>query len=90
MRPGATHVFPLPWDEIYRVSLSAMELPPDGERWVHLTVDHINGEYFELNEEAEGFTDAVRELCRLSGLQAPDTAALTMTGQVIWPGTEPA
>jgi hypothetical protein len=89
MRPGATSVYPLPWDEISSVSLSAIELPPDGKRYVNLTVDLTWGEYFELDEEAEGFADAVRELCRMSGLQAPDTAALTSGEQLIWPGPEP-
>ena len=90
MRPGATSVYPLTWDEISRVSLSAIELPPSGERWVELTVDVTWGEYFEVHEAAEGFADAVRELCRLSALQVPDAADLTMTGQVIWPGPEAA
>jgi hypothetical protein len=88
MRPGVTDVYPLPWDEISGVSLSAIELPPDDDRWVTLTVDVTWGEYFEVHEDAEGFTDAVRELCRLSGLPAPDMTAPTMSGQVIWPGPE--
>lgn len=90
MRPGATSVYALPWDEVSGVSLSAIELPPDGERWVDLTVDLTWGEYLEVHEDAEGFVGAVRELCRLSGLPVPDAATLTMAGQVIWPGPERA
>ncbi|WP_203703787.1 hypothetical protein [Asanoa iriomotensis] len=90
MRPGATSVYALPWDEIDGVSLSAMLLPPDGERWVDLTVDVISGEYVEVHEDAEGFTDAVRKLCRLSGLPVPDSAALTTDGLVIWPPSGPS
>ncbi|HTJ37851.1 MAG TPA: hypothetical protein VL738_31850 [Dactylosporangium sp.] len=90
MRPGATSVSALAWDEIATVALSAIELPPDGERRVELTVDVTWGEYFELHEDAEGFADAVRELCRRSGLPVPDAATLTTAGQVIWPGPEPA
>ncbi|GIH13000.1 hypothetical protein [Rugosimonospora africana] len=86
MRPGATSVYALTWDEISRVEVSAIELPPDGERWVELTVDVTWGEYFEIHEDDEGFADALRELCRLSERPVPDAAALTMTGQVIWPG----
>lgn len=85
MRPSATFVYALPWDEVSGVSLSAIELPPNGERWVDLTVDVTWGEYFEVHEDAEGFVDAVHELCRLSGLPVPDPATLTMAGQVIWP-----
>ena len=88
MRPGVTAVYPLPWDEISGVWLSVIELPPDGDRWVTLTVDVTWGEYFEVHEGAEGFTDAVRELCRSSGLPAPDMTAPTMSAQVIWPGPE--
>jgi hypothetical protein len=90
MRPGTTSVYVLPWDEISNVSLSATEFPPDGTRWVVLTVDLTWGEYFEVHEDAEGFTDTLHELCHLSGLSAPDTATLTMTGQVIWARPEPA
>ena len=88
MRPGATTVCALTWDEIYRVSLAAIELPPDGERWVTLTVDVTWGEFFEVDVAAEGFVDTLRELCRLSALPVPDTAALTMAGQVVWPGLD--
>ncbi|BCB75226.1 hypothetical protein GCM10022251_34170 [Phytohabitans flavus] len=90
MRPGATSVYALPWDEISGVSLSVTELAPDGERWVDLTVDVTWGEYFEVHQDAEGFADAVREVCRLSGLPVPDTAVLTTAAQVIWPGPGPA
>jgi len=88
MRPGVTDVYPLPWDEISSISLSAVELPPDGDRRVTLAVDVTWGEYFEVHEDADGFTDAVRELCRLSGLSVPDMKAPTMSGQVIWTGPE--
>jgi hypothetical protein len=90
MRPGATSVYALPWDEITSVSLSATEVAPDAERWVDLTVDVSWGEYFEVHEDAEGFADAIRELCRLSGFPVPEVAALTTAAQVIWPGPEPA
>jgi hypothetical protein len=84
MRPGATSSCELPWAEISHVSLSAIELPPNGERWVDMTVDVIWGEYFEVHEDAEGFADALRELCRLSKLPVPDMSALPITGLVIW------
>ncbi|WP_238017276.1 hypothetical protein KZZ52_25455 [Dactylosporangium sp. AC04546] len=80
MRPGATSVSELPWDEVAGVALCAFELPPDGERRVTLTVDLTFGEFFEVHEEAEGFTDAVRELCRRSGLPVPD---LTTTAEAV-------
>jgi len=53
-------------------------------------VDVTWGEYFEVHEDAEGFVDAVRELCRLSRLPVPDAATLTTAGQTIWPGPETA
>ena len=89
MRPGVTSVHALPWEEISGVSLAAIDLAPDGERWVQLTVDLTWGEFFEVNEDAEGFANAVRDLCGISGLPVPDVAALTTAGQVIWPGPEP-
>jgi len=90
MRPGATFVYALPWDEISGVSLSAIELAPTGERWVDLTVDVSWGEYFEVHQDAEGFLEAVRALCRLSGFPVPGMATLTMAGQAIWPGPKTA
>lgn len=80
MRPGATSVSELPWDEVAGVALSVVGLPPDGERRVTLIVDLIYGEYLEVHEDAEGFTDAVRELCRHSGLPVPD---LTTTAEAV-------
>jgi hypothetical protein len=88
MRPGAISVYALTWDEICRVSLSAIDLPPGGERWVELTVDATWGEYFTVHEAAEGFGDALRELCRLSALPVPDAASPDMTAQVVWPGPD--
>ena len=41
MRSGGTQVFPLSWDEIYRVLLSVEEFPPDGKRWVLLALNHM-------------------------------------------------
>jgi hypothetical protein len=90
MRPGAISVCPLPWDEISYVWLSATDFEPDGQRLVLLTVDHICGEFLQVHEDDEGFVDAVHDLCRLSELPVPDTAALTMAGQTIWPGSERA
>jgi len=88
MRPGGTSVYGLPWDEISVVALAATELVPDGQRWTALIVDLTWGEYFEIHEDAEGFADAVAELCRSSGIAVPDAAALTAAGQVIWPATK--
>ncbi|MBG0566551.1 hypothetical protein [Actinoplanes aureus] len=85
MRPGSTNVFAVPWDEIADVSLSALSLEPDGARWPALTVNVTYGEYFEVHEGAEGFAEAVGDLCRLSGIPAPDVAALPAAGMVIWP-----
>ena len=90
MRPGVTSIYALAWGEISCVSISAIELPPGGERWVEMAVDVTWGEYFEVHEDDEGFADALHELCRLSELPVPDMAALTVTGQVIWPGLEAA
>ncbi|MBU2664748.1 hypothetical protein KOI35_14690 [Actinoplanes bogorensis] len=84
VRPGATDVVELPWVEISQISVSAIELPPDGLRWVSLTVDTTWGEYFELAEDAVGYAATVSELCRRSGLRLPDSSASTPAHQVIW------
>jgi hypothetical protein len=86
MRPGSTDLYELPWDELSGVSLAVTELPPDGERWITLVIDVIWGAYLEVHEDAEGFADAVHELCRLSGLPVPEYAASTTDGITIWPG----
>lgn len=85
MRPGGTSVHALPWDEISDVSLSVMELAPDGERWVELTVDVTCGEFLDVHESAEGFAEALRDLCGRSGIRVPDTATLPVGIGVIWP-----
>jgi hypothetical protein len=90
MRPGSTHVYALPWDEISEVALFATELEHNGERWVSLDVGLTWGEYFEIHEDAEGFGETVRELCQSSGIAVPDMASITTAGQVIWPGPGPA
>lgn len=87
MRPGGTFVDTLPWGEVGSVSVSAIDLGPDGGRWLYLTVDLTWGEYVEVNLDAEEFVDNVRGLCRLSGLPVPDPATLTMARQVIWSGS---
>lgn len=86
MRPGSTSVYALPWDEISAVSLSRTDLGSDGDRGVDLTVNLTYGEFVEVHEDAEGFADAVRQLCRLSGIPDPDPAALPRDEEPIWPG----
>ncbi len=61
MRPGATSVHDLPWDEI-----SGILLAPAG-----LTVDVVWGEYVEVHPDADGFAEAVRALCRLFAVPVP-------------------
>jgi hypothetical protein len=90
MRPGSTTVVALPWEEISDVSLSAINLEPDGARWLTLTVNATYGEYFEVHEDAEGFSEAIGDLCRASGVPKPDIATLSAVEMVIWPGSIPA
>ena len=90
MRPGGTFVDTLPWNEVASVSVSAIDLAPDGGRYIYLTVDLTWGEYVEVNLDAKEFADNVGGLCRLSGLPVPDAGTLTMAPQVIWPRPETA
>ncbi|MFC4071571.1 hypothetical protein [Actinoplanes subglobosus] len=78
MRPGYTDVTDLPWDEISHVTYSVLELPPDDELWPTIVIDLTYGEYLEVHETADGYAEALEELCRLSGV--PATA-----GARIWP-----
>jgi len=84
MRPGHTSVSELPWDEIFRVYIEVIELPTDGERWITLVVDLTWGEFLEVHDSAEGYAEAVRELCRLSGEPVPEPAVAA----TIWPGSD--
>ncbi|GAA3270994.1 hypothetical protein GCM10020218_012880 [Dactylosporangium vinaceum] len=58
MRPGATVVSEMPWDEISGVSLDDAVL----------TVDLVFGEYIEVHASDEGYAEAVRELTRAGRL----------------------
>jgi hypothetical protein len=84
MRPGSRIVDELPWSDISCVSLSAVELPPDGELWISMTVDLTWGEFFEVHEDAEGFAEAVAQLSLFSGIPTPHRASLTAAGIEIW------
>jgi hypothetical protein len=89
MRPGGTSVHTLPWNEVASVWVYAHR-PPDGGRWIYLTIYVTWGEHFEVNLDAEGFVDNVSGLCRLSGLPVPDAGTFPEDGQLIWPGPETA
>ncbi|BBH68856.1 hypothetical protein ACTI_55410 [Actinoplanes sp. OR16] len=84
MRPGTTDVFDLPWQDVVSVSVTVTETPPDGDRWVALVVDVVNGEYLEVPADAEGFERAVRDLCRLAGHAVPDYARSSVAVAQIW------
>ena len=89
MRPGSVDVVELSWEEISSVSVTAIEVPPDELRWVGLTVDTTWGDSCEVHEEAHGYVDAVRELCRRSGLVAPVISASPLDYQLIWSAPPP-
>ncbi|GAA0247593.1 hypothetical protein [Cryptosporangium japonicum] len=89
MRPASTRVSTVPWAEIDDISLSAIDLEPDGARWVTLMVNTTYGEYLEVPEDAGGFTEVLGHLCRASGVPEPDVAALRAAEIVIWSGREP-
>ncbi|MEV0896042.1 hypothetical protein [Actinoplanes sp. NPDC049802] len=85
MRPASTYVSTVPWDEVYRVSFAVSRYYPDDCRHVTLTVDLIYGEYVEVASDAEGFPEAMREFCRLSGKPVPDLDTPGPCDVEIWP-----
>jgi hypothetical protein len=89
VRPASTHVSSLPWADISGVTFQVSEIPGH-RRWISLVVDVIWGEYYEVQAEADGFAEAVREFCRLSGRPVPDPAATPPGIVTIWPGDEDA
>jgi hypothetical protein len=84
MRPGHTASYDLPWAEIARVSLSMLDVPEADLRWLSMDIDLTWGEFLTVDERAEGFSEAVTELARRSGLDSPDLAALDSNGFVLW------
>ncbi len=89
MSPATTYVSRLAWEEISGVTFQVSEIPEHG-RWISLVVDVIWGEYFEVQDDAAGFAEAVREFCRLSGHPVPDPATTPHGIVTIWPGDEEA
>lgn len=85
MRPGSSTASALLWEEITDISLSAMNFEPDGVRWLTLTVNATCGEYFEVHEGAEGFAEAVVDLCQISGIPTPEVTTLSTVEMVLWP-----
>jgi hypothetical protein len=82
MSRGSTSVDELTWDLIHRVHIDVLDgLPPDGDRWITLVVDLTFGEFVEVPETADGFTEAIEALCRRSGLPVPPAH----TPADIWP-----
>jgi hypothetical protein len=62
----------LPWNDLASAAVYAIELPPDGRRWVAMDLDYPNGEYVTVAQDAVGFDQALTELCRRAGVAVPD------------------
>lgn len=75
-----------PWSEIVSVGLCVLVLPPDGQRFRYLDVSHVSGEFLELNEDLDGWREAVAAVVARSGRPGPDLDAVPADGCVeIWP-----
>ncbi|WP_406040048.1 hypothetical protein OG799_30350 [Micromonospora sp. NBC_00898] len=62
------------WAEITDVGVCVLVLPPDDQRFLYLDVNHSSGEFLELNENLDGFPDAVRAVTARAGRPAPELA----------------
>ncbi|WP_430782000.1 hypothetical protein [Actinoplanes sp. G11-F43] len=80
VRPGSESEFLSPWDDVYTVWLGSVTYPPDEVPTPELTIDLVYGEYMEIHADAEGFGEAIGELCRRSGVPVP----ATYEGTEIW------
>ncbi|GAA4975402.1 hypothetical protein [Actinoplanes utahensis] len=74
--PRRTSVTEQPWDDIYRIRLTKVDWWPEEPPRICLEVDLTYGEYFEVTEDAEGFGEAVAEICRQVGVPVPDWTAV--------------
>lgn len=84
MRPGSETEFVTPWEDVFRVSLGPVAYFPEEEPVPEMTIDLVYGEFIEIHADADGFGEAIRELCRRSGVPEPGR----LDDTEIWPGPE--
>ncbi|HWS36312.1 MAG TPA: hypothetical protein VN408_26700 [Actinoplanes sp.] len=82
LHQGGVSEFASPWDEISVVWFRMVAWTPDAEPAPELTIDLTWGEFMEVHADAEGFAEAVGELCDRAGTVPPDSAEHVE----IWPG----
>ncbi|WP_306204658.1 hypothetical protein [Actinoplanes sp. RD1] len=81
---GAVDVVELAWEDILRVSLTAGEFVAADPGLALMTVDTTWGEFLEVTADAEGFTDALRDLCARSAIAVPDLRVPAGAPVEIW------
>lgn len=70
--PGQTTVHQPSWDDISRIGLMKVRWHPERPPQACLVIDLTWGEFFEITEDAEGFPEALRELCHQADVPVPD------------------
>lgn len=77
--------FDIEWDIVQYVALSRLVMDVADVDLIELTVDLVYGEFTTVQDDAEGFAEAVAEFARRRGRPAPNLAALAPGGDVeIW------
>ncbi len=80
-----TATFDIEWDTVQYVTLSRLVVEYADVDLVELTVDLVYGEFATVQEDAEGFAEAVADFSRRRGRPAPDLSALAPGADVeIW------
>ncbi|MFE9693524.1 hypothetical protein [Micromonospora sp. NPDC005806] len=75
-----------PWSEIVSVGICVLVLPPADQRLRYLDVGHVSGDFLELNEDLDGWPEAVAAIMARSGRPGPDLDPEPVGGCVeIWP-----
>ncbi|MEH0934379.1 hypothetical protein [Micromonospora psammae] len=69
---GGHGVVGCPWTEITDVGVCVLVLPPDDQKFLYLDVSHSSGEFLELNEDLDGFPEAVRAVAARAGRPVPE------------------
>lgn len=70
--PARTSVTEESWDDISRISMMKVDWNPPHPPQACLVIDLIWGEFHEIVGDAEGFDEAVREICRQADVPVPD------------------
>ncbi|SCG52789.1 hypothetical protein GA0070613_2203 [Micromonospora inositola] len=77
---GVHGVVGYPWAEIMDVGMCVLALPPDDQPFLYLDVSHSSGEFLELNEDLDGFPEAVRAVAERAGRPVPELDELRRAG----------